>query len=242
MPGYHEVGGTCVVCSPGYGTSTKGNRDCYDCPAGKASDQISNLGVQCYDCDWGKFTKDTRQAGCLSCAEYGLTLPSKSLHYYTTGRGMSSCKQCLPGSVVVTAFTVSEDGSTQTLTGQSCVSCTDAKYADPLYDTCVTCPPGKSTDSAHGYSQCYTCPGGKYNEGAVGTPTVCTDCPRGKYSGDGYSTCLTCAAGKDALSILMNAITLQTPKEGRPPFYLSPTRPHPPRTPPFSSPSSSLHP
>jgi hypothetical protein len=199
MPGYHEIGAgkekTCAPCLPGYGTNSKGNKDCYDCPAGQASDSISNLGTQCYDCDWGKFTKDTRQSVCISCAEYGITLPSKSVHYYTDKRGSNSCKQCAPGSVVVTSSTIDANGVV-TLTGQTCVLCTDGKYADALFKECVQCVPGKGSNKERGYSQCYSCLGGTYSEGKPGTPTDCISCPRGKYSGDGSPICIDCAGGE----------------------------------------------
>lgn len=161
-----------------------GSDACFDCPAGKISNEDRSL---CSDCAAGEFTFNSSR--CVSCPK-GTYAPQPLT---------DACIHCGPG--------LKTDNTTR---GTTCTPCDAGSYSKGLESSCTKCSVGQAAPSGQsscsncstgtfaatsGSASCTNCPAGSIagETGAVG----CTECSPGQYQGrPGASVCERCDAGK----------------------------------------------
>ena len=210
----------CVACPIGM-YSGLGATSCSACAAGTYNDVATGLAT-CKTCTaipfcntglglYKKSCTATSDAVCTSC---GTSNPPYSLWnentidtctwycqttpvlYYKTGSTCTACKtpsSCSTGNYVTTC-TASADGTCTPCTNKPALNSIYTSNS-PSYDTSA-CPWSCNSGYSQGASACSICAAGSY---ASGSPTVCSNCPAGTYSGtagaSSSSTCTSCGAG-----------------------------------------------
>jgi syndecan 4 len=198
--------GTTLSCGPDCGVAKYGNcslnildlcyanceDECYDCPAGTASDEVKLSGVEsCINCAPG-FVSEAGSTECEICevGKYatngttvvnGLSLAGASFcaeceaGYYQPVEGGLQCVLCESGSSSsggATSCVECEAGSYAPANGASCLECAAGTYsASSGADSCASCCEYET--STRGATSCVLAVPGYYYQPSTHTLTVC---------------------------------------------------------------------
>lgn len=176
---------TCQDCGVGTYSDTTGLSYCLDCSAGTYSDTTGLS--QCLNCAVGTFSNTTGSTQCSQC----------QLGTSTNGTtGSTSCVICWAGTYSNL---------------ESCISCGPGRYSSAQSSSCDDCPPGTFSELQQA-ATCQLCPRGHYNseptqssclpcqagssseQGSI-SPSNCTLCPSGTFSGQPGQDCTVCIPG-----------------------------------------------
>ena len=152
----------CKACTPGKYQDESGGGGCYDCAAGRYSNQVGQISSDaCEDCAAGYYADERGSAACAACevGKYG----------DTTGRSSAwDCKGCDAGRYAASTGTTScTDCAIGTYNGQTgqdaCTDCAAGKYQDAAgSQMCKTCPPGYQTNTDK--DGCNICPANTFTQ------------------------------------------------------------------------------
>mmetsp|Transcript_7053 Transcript_7053/g.12678 ORF Transcript_7053/g.12678 Transcript_7053/m.12678 type:complete len:172 (-) Transcript_7053:9-524(-) len=151
--------------------------ECYDCPAGKTSEEGN---ATCWDCPAGGMS--VGNSSCFAC-DAGKT----------SSLGASECTECAAGTFGEATGSMYSCGNCKGAL-YACVACSVGKYQQYIGQTdCIDCSPGSV--SANSYTGCADCGSGHFVQ-SDGTNETCSPCSAGKYASvavDG--NCTPCGEG-----------------------------------------------
>ena len=157
------------------------------CPTGRYGNLIgqSTVAQACPNfCAPGKYSVlgNTEVTACIICP----------VAHYCDGNGSKTA--CAKGKFGL------DSGTGKIRENETCLVCSDGKYADSLgASSCTTCPDGKYSNVNTTKHECALCALGKQGRGSgkIREAEGCEDCPSGKYASTlGTSSCKTCSSGQ----------------------------------------------